>query len=691
MLIVWSFLVLFTLGYSSHIPSVVQSQPTTYRRPLPPFTFPAAISTVLPDPASFFSPSLLSNPLPTNSFFQNFVLNNGTQQEYIHPYLIKSTLSSLLISYPSLFGNASITYQIFNPDLTISVFNNPNPNKPHVISSFEDLSITLDIQPSLRFFFVQGSPFITCEILKSDKLYISTNHTINGFVPNSSKTKYRINLDNGQTWVLYSSSPIKLTHYNSNILSDEFCGIIRIAVLANSDSGFESVLDSYSSRYPVSGRALFKEQYDVEYKWVKKGSGDLLMLANALHLKLLDKSSIKVLNDFRYKSIDGDLVGIVGESWVLKTDPIPITWYSIKGVEKQSYPQTIKALVQDVKDLDASNISTTSSYFFGKLVARGARMALIAEEIGYPAVLPKIKKFLKGTIEPWLDGTFGSNGFLYDNSWGGLITKQGSNDSMGDFGFGIYNDHHYHIGYFLYGIAVLAKIDPIWGEKYKPQAYTLMADFMTLGRSVKQNSNLEYTRVRCFDFWKLHSWAAGLFEFIDGRNQESSSEAVNAYYSAALMGLAYGDTQLYKVGSLLTSLEIHAVQKWWHVEEDSRLYDANFTRENRMTGVLWSNKRDSALWWAPAECRECRLSINVLPLLPITEVLFSDVEYVKQLVNWTLPSLTREGVVEGWKGFTYALEGIYEKKIALKKIRTLTGHDDGNSLSNMLWWIFSRE
>nr|GEY77252.1 probable endo-1,3(4)-beta-glucanase [Tanacetum cinerariifolium] len=68
-----------------------------------------------------------------------------------------------------------------------------------------------------------------------------------------------------------------------------------------------------------------------------------------------------------------------------------------------------------------------------------------------------------------------------------------------------------------------------------------------------------------------------------------------------------------------------------------------------------------------------------------------DVEFVKQLVNWSMPALGREGVGEGWKGFVYALEGVYDKDIALEKIRSLKGHDDGNSLSNMLWWIHSRD
>ncbi|PWA62809.1 glycosyl hydrolase family 81 protein [Artemisia annua] len=656
------------------------------RRPTHPFTFPEAQSNVLPDPSTFFSPNLLTSPLPTNSFFQNFVLKKGDQAEYIHPYLIKSSPSSLSISYPSLFTSAPFTYQIFNADLTISAIDNHDPKQAHVISSFNDLSVTLDL-PNLRFYLVRGCPFLTCQVLHEVALSISTIHAILDFTQNSSKTRYKFNLNNGQTWVLYSSSSIDLTHEMSTITSLPFSGIIRIALVPNSDTKLEQVLDEYSSCYPVSGDAVFGAPYCVEYKWDKKGWGNLLMLANPLHLRLLDQTSSMILDEFRYNSIDGELVGVIGDSWVLNTDPVSVTWHSIKGIKAESYPEIVKALVKDVEGLDSTSISTTSSYFYGKLVARAARLALIAEEIGHLDVMPKIQKYLKDTIEPWLDGTFSGNGFVYDKSWGGIITKQGSQDSGADFGFGIYNDHHYHIGYFLYGIAVLAKLDPIWGRKYKPQAYSLMADFMTLGRG----PNKKYTRLRCFDLWKLHSWAGGLTEFADGRNQESTSEAVNAYYSAALMGLAYGDTHLVAIGSLILAMEIHAAQTWWHVKEDDVLYPKDFTSQNRVVGVLWANKRDSGLWFAPADWKECRLEIQVIPLLPITEVLFSDVEFVKQLVTWTMPALGREGVGEGWKGFVYALEGVYDKDVALEKIRSLKGHDDGNSLSNLLWWIHSRD
>ncbi|OWM64454.1 hypothetical protein CDL15_Pgr020421 [Punica granatum] len=677
-------------------PPLPPPEPPPMASPPPnfPFLFPAAQSSVLPEPSLFFSPPLLSTPLPTNSFFQNFTLKNGDVPEYIHPYLVKPSLSSLSLSYPSRFSNSAFLYQVFNADLTISAAAPPDHGPSsgrHVISSFGDLSVTLDFPDSnLRFFLVRGSPFLTCSVSRGTPITISTIHAILSLSSNSSLTRHTVKLNNNQTWIVYTSSPVNLAHDLSAITSAAYSGIIRIAVVPDGSRGpeYESVLDRFSSSYPVSGDASLSKPFCVEYKWQKRGWGDLLMLAHPLHLRLLspDDCEISVLESFRYSSIDGDLVGVVGDSWVLKPDPVSVTWHSIRGIKEESYGEIVSALYRDVEGLNSAEITTNSSYFYGKLIARAARLILIAEEVCLLEVIPRIRQFLKETIEPWLDGTFNGNGFLYERKWGGIVTKQGSADSGADFGFGVYNDHHYHLGYFLYAIAVLAKIDPAWGRRYRPQAYSLMADFMNLGR----RSNSSYPRLRCFDLYKLHSWAGGLTEFADGRNQESTSEAVNAYYSAALMGLAYGDSHLVTLGSTLTSMEIQAAQTWWHVRGGDSLYGEDFTRENRVVGVLWANKRDSGLWFAPPEWRECRLGIQLLPLLPITEVLFSDVEFARELVNWTYPALAREGVGEGWKGFVYALQAEYDREGALDRVRNLQGHDNGNSLSNLLWWIHSR-
>ncbi|CAN7034977.1 hypothetical protein Bca4012_046106 [Brassica carinata] len=686
----------------SQPPSPPPQEMSSSRQRNAPFLFPRSESSVLPDPSRFFSHDLLSTPLPTNSFFQNFTLKNGDQAEYFHPYIIKPSPSSLSISYPSLSHNSAFIFEAFNADITISGSDGPDPHsrKTHLISSFSDLGVTLDFPSSnLRFFLVRGSPFITCSVSGTSSITISTIHAVLSFSGNSSSTKYTAKLNNNQTWLIYASSPVHLNQTGGSSINcgAGFSGILRFAVLPDPNPDFESILDRFSCCYPVSGDADLTKPFTLEYNWEKRGYGDLLMLAHPLHLKLLSTHdcSIAVLESFRYRSIDGDLVGVVGDSWVLRPDPVSVTWHSIKGVDEDRREEIISALVKDVNALDSSAPVTSSSYFYAKLIARAARLALIAEEVCYLDVIPAIRKYLKSMIEPWLDGTFEPNGFLYDPTWGGVITKQGSRDSGADFGFGIYNDHHYHLGYFLYAIAVMAKIDPLWGKRYRPQAYALMADFMTLGKKKMKkgasfNSNSVYPRLRCFDLFKLHSWAGGLTEFADGRNQESTSEAVNAYYSAALLGLAYGDTHLVAAASTVLTLEIHAAKMWWQVKEGDTIYPADFTAENRVVGVLWSTKRDSGLWFAPKEWKECRLGIQLLPILPVSEILFSDVKFVKQLVNWTMPALSREGVGEGWKGFVYALESIYDKDGAMEKVRGLNGHDDGNSLSNLLWWIHSR-
>lgn len=141
------------------------------------------------------------------------------------------------------------------------------------------------------------------------------------------------------------------------------------------------------------------------------------MLAHPLHLKLLskDNESVTVLNNIKYKSIDGDLTGVIGDSWVLKPDTVPVTWHSLKGVKQDSpREEIISALIKDVISLNSSSPVSSWSYHYGKVIARAARLALIAEEVSYLHVIPEISKYLKDMIEPWLDGSFGPNSFVYD-------------------------------------------------------------------------------------------------------------------------------------------------------------------------------------------------------------------------------------------------------------------------------------
>ena len=58
--------------------------------------------------------------------------------------------------------------------------------------------------------------------------------------------------------------------------------------------------------------------------------------------------------------------------------------------------------------------------------------------------------------------------FRYDTVWGGLFlraTNRGTLDFGADFGFPFYNDHHFHLGYFLYALAYYVRHNPAWGNR----------------------------------------------------------------------------------------------------------------------------------------------------------------------------------------------------------------------------------
>uniref|UniRef100_M8AXT2 glucan endo-1,3-beta-D-glucosidase n=1 Tax=Aegilops tauschii TaxID=37682 RepID=M8AXT2_AEGTA len=561
---------------------------------------------------------LISDGAASSLGEENFALNDGDQPEYIHPYLLKSAAAGLKVCYPKSVHSPSFHAQAFVADLTVSSPSDAaaaaaaGAGWRHIIAGFDDLSVTLDFSRSLRAFLVRGSPFVTVSTMCARRpvdISIASVHAFLEAAPrDDSLTRRRLRMNRGQTVLLYASAPIRLSMSSvTQLAAPGFLGVIRVAFLP--DAAMEAVLDRYSGRYPTAGVAALDRPFSVDYG-----------------------CRVRVLEDFRYRSIDGDLVGVVGDAWALRTDPVFPTWHSTRGISEDGVPEIVAALRKDVDDLASSAITTTSSYFYGKAVARAARLALIAEEVGCPDVIPAVHGFLNATVTPWLDGSFEGNGFLYDPKWGGLVTRQGMTDTGADFGFGIYNDHHYHLGYFVYAIAVLAKIDPAWGREYMPQACFMVADFMTLS----PGAGASYTRLRTFDLWKLHSWAGGLTEFGDGRNQESTSEAVNAYYSAALLGLSYGDTQLVSAAATLTALEMLAAQTWWHIREGDAIYEDDFTGNNRVVGIVWANKRDSGL----------------------CEVLFPDAGFVKELVSWTAPALARDGVGDGWKGVGYAAAAV---------------------------------
>ena len=102
-----------------------------------------------------------------------------------------------------------------------------------------------------------------------------------------------------------------------------------------------------------------------------------------------------------------------------------------------------------------------------------------------------------------------------------------------------------------------------------------------------------FTFMRNKDWFVGHSWAAGLFEFGDSRNQESTSEAVNAWYAIALYGLATGNDRLKDLGRLALATELRTTQLYWQIDSADDIYPSPYA-DNKVVGILWGTKVDYA-------------------------------------------------------------------------------------------------
>ncbi|CAI5942411.1 unnamed protein product [Closterium sp. NIES-64] len=715
--------------------------------------FPLLSSTVAPPPSALWSANL-SAPYPTNEPWQNFVLGQGGSPELVNPYVVQSGDGRVAWGIPARNAQPAYIIQAFITNLMLSTLQGL---PPHQVSAYDDLSVTLSFRPP------SAAPSAPPALVVPLTIHAILSVEVRG------GSKYRVALNNGQTWLVYLSSPLALRQDGSSIVAGApFTGTMRIALLpGNSPQREEALLDAHVATVPVGGRARvgafrIKLSWRTQ-QWRKLAPGGtktpLLMLSLPVHRRLRvfahnptpatslrrhrsvspsndGTAAIRVSPDpapaglsstradggwgesewdssssssdgetgslptaqgnaastatgdpavsnqaamawtsassssaaraaqetvLSYPTIDGRAIGVKGAVWELKVPKTPTTWHSPRLSSDPQLMDDLRAsLKQDVAALPP--LTTASTYFFGKAAARAARLALIAEQVHDDGSLAAVLPPLRAALTAWLDGTFPGNRLLYDPTWGGVVSEAGSRDKGADFGLGMYNDHHFHYGYFVYAAATVAKFDPMWGNRYRAQLAALVADYMSVNRTAL------FPRLRHFDAYALHSWASGLFDFADGRNQESFSEAANAYYAASLLAFTFGDLPLATLGATLAAVESVAAQVLMQVPVAgssssptpslSPAYEPVFADANRMLGMVWSTKRDAGLWFAaPAELDK-RVGIQVLPVTPFLAHLFPDRAYARQLVEWAQPMLSGSGVTDEWRGFAWALQAL---------------------------------
>lgn len=687
----------------------------------------------------------VSKPYPTGAFWTNLVVEDGDGAVALYPYAVKTLASTVQVSY-SAYRRVVKTTAVTDPfmnDLEVSFAQNI---LSHAVESYDNVSVTMMYRSyenngnaKMKAHLVKGSPFVTFAFEDTTPLISSPLFKIVKMekrdVPGSRGSQHIVTLGNGQKWLVFCSDPDKtlsLDEKNSVIrASSPMRGFVRVAILPT--QSFEqafALLMKYVQKYPTGATVSFAfptpSSAVVTLQYNTVGTGPLLMLALPHHIPLLpegllnsEASKDAQKNYFPVYCIKGPLKGVVGEVWRLSYMLSPLVWnYALNDKLSTSQLNDIaESLFADVKTVPPTG---ADPYLFGKQMGRMARLALIADNLGISDARQQAIFTLETSIIPWLQ-SMNHDILHYDRTYGGLVPSYGLQNKLADFGSGWYSDHHFHFGYFAHVVAVLAKLDMPFYEANKAGLEAFIRDICTF-----DSSDPDFPFVRHKDLFDGHSWASGLFQQANGKGQESSSEAVNAYYGCALFGMATGNTDLQRLAQLMTAMEIQSTQTYWHISNDD-IYDSLFA-SNRMVGNVGSLDVTSSTWFG--EDVEYVHGINLMPLSPITCSLF-DQSYVKLQYPVVAQALnkvnkaknsekcsdysacsalgllddccpTQQGVILGccemvemavgdeWRALIYSYLAVLDRNSAWKLFAKMNDFGVGNSRTNSLFWAATR-
>lgn len=344
------------------------------------------------------------------------------------------------------------------------------------------------------------------------------------------------------------------------------------------------------------------------------------------------------------------------------------------------------------------------TYGTGKGLNRTSNMLAAAETAGKTDDANLLLNALKNELEDWFtaSGTDGDKYFYYDESLGSLFGFPQSYSSVDQM-----NDHHFHYGYFIYAAAQVALRDPEWASdsNWGLMVKELINDIACTERN---SSTSRYPYMRNFAAYEGHSWASGHSNFADGNNNESSSEAINAWVGIILFGEATGDTELRDLGIYLYTTEISAINNYWFDVDEDVLDDnyrymgqTNVTEDSLPTynqaAQVWGGKMDYATWWT-AEPLQVQ-GINLLPINPASFYMAGNKEYI--LENWKIAleresRITADRLGDTYEEYTKRWNDVWSAYIALadpdeaiKYWQTTADEEGGESRAHTYQYIYS--
>lgn len=598
---------------------------------------------------------------PTNQWFSGVVFGDNRQPAYAYPLSFQVKNAGVTISYPTPTAVADTVYANHTDAIAVDM-GAPNAK----LAGYDDLTMTLNYYDAQNKLVAQstaahGSPYFFITLKKDQNISITSK---GGVVAKAGDT-YKIT-EGSRVYGVGANATIQ----NKTSLTINAKAGDTVTIFAAPNTASYTKIAQYA-RHRVTGGSVSYDTQDqslyTKYKLKTDDGGDTLFA----HHTAMDMNSESIAAP--YTSLYGPLQVSAGTSWQASQKlPAMNDQLSIDKLSNDQKQELMQLVRQDTGSL---NLEKKDTYFGGKELYRTAQLLSLAKQLGMNSEATAVQDKLRDRLDDWLtltsDKTKTSLRFYYDDQIHGLVGLEPS------FGSDEFNDHHFHYGYFLYASAILGRYDAQFIEKNKDALSLIISDIA----STKQTDVFPKNRV--FDQYLGHSWASGYGDFFDGNNQESSSEATNAWFGMYMLSQQMGDAKQQDFAQALYTREQATASQYWL----SNSVQQNFPGYAHVFASLrWGGKIDAATFFSPRP--QAKVGIQLIPMSMAQQNLNS--KNVKATLQEVAPE-TQD--YQGQFGDYLAMYlAITDKNAAINIAKNLpvTAIDDGNSRSYMMAWIYTQ-
>jgi endo-1,3(4)-beta-glucanase len=600
---------------------------------------------------------------PTNKWFSSLVFSSQNQPVYAYPLSFAPTIDGYSISNPPVVSSSQAIFATHIADVSVTL-----GTTAHSVQAYDDLSVEVaqqnaDGQTIASTRITHGSPYVFTKLHRSAVISI----TASGSITPINAHEYTMNVG-GRLYGLYTNAQASIKNQSIEI-SGQQGSLISLFTYPNA-----SLASQYFNEAPhmITGSNVAYQTSSSEitttYRLDTTGGSSLFASTPAMHITGHSTAG-------SFKTLLGNQEVLVGTSFtdVQATPHMPSPQLPLKNITASQRASLIQKLSADTNSL---TFTQTDTYFGGKELYRAANLLELAEELNQPQLASTIKTKLAARLSQWLDPngyTERSNlYFYYDTSYDGVVGVQAS------YGSDSFNDHDFHYGYFIYASAILSQYDPAFYKANAPMVNVLISDIAST-----QQTSL-FPKLRYFDSYVGHSWASGNGDFADGNNQESSSEAINAWYGMYLWSQVSHNKPLAGESEWLYAHETKAAQTMWLSVSNPASTGPAYIHPT--AGILWGDKIDYSTFFSPRP--QALLGIQLIPMSP--GQVYLDQTNVDKNIASVAP--TQDDLNGQFQDYLIMYQAFTNPQLALSEAANVNPEtlDNANSQTYFYAWLYSR-